>query len=147
MIDPETTKQNSVPHRNDDDLGSPPSESRDVKKGRAKLHSPALRLVEHTDAKSQPERKRGLARAQLVGAMVGLAGGLLATLSGSLLTAASWFASNAGARQWLSTAGTVLLCLTIPLIILGAFCMDWLEKKRVTHRLKVVRHSDEDNGL
>jgi len=79
--------------------------------------------------------------------MVGLAGGLLATLSGSLLTAASWFASNAGARQWLSTAGTVLLCLTIPLIILGAFCMDWLEKKRVTHRLKVVRHSDEDNGL
>lgn len=144
MIDSDTTEQNPVSHRNDDDLGSPPSESRNVKKGRAELRSSILRLVEQTDAKSQPERKRGLARAQLVGAMLGLAGGFAAAVSGSLLTAASWFTSNEGARQWLSTAGTVLLCLTIPLIILGAFCMDWLEKKRAQHRLKVVRHNGED---
>jgi hypothetical protein len=146
MIDPDETEQNSAPHRNDDDSDGPPSEPPDLGKGRAERHSLVLRLIEPTDAKNQPARKRGLlAQAQLVGAMVGLAGGLAAAVSGSLLTAASWFTSNADAQQWLSAAGSMLLCLTIPLIILGAFCMDWVEKKRTQHRLKVVRDNGEED--
>ncbi len=68
------------------------------------------------------------AKARFVGAATGLTGGVLAALLGSTLTAAGWFAANEAVRRWLSTAGTILLFLTIPLIILGGYCMDWMEK-------------------
>ena len=84
-------------------------------------------------------------QAQVVGAMTGLAGGVFAATSGSMLTAASWLVDNDGARQWLSTAGTVLLFMTIPLIIFGACCMDWVEKNKPQRDPKVARYEDDDD--
>lgn len=84
-------------------------------------------------------------QAQLVGAGVGLAGGLFAAMSGAVFTVASWFVANEGVRRWLSTAGTVLFFLTIPLIIFGGFCMDWVEKNKSRHGFKLVRYEKDDD--
>lgn len=84
-------------------------------------------------------------QAQVVGAVVGLAGGIFAAASGAVFTAASWFVNNEGVRQWLSTAGTVLFFLTIPLIIFGAFCMDWADKDKPRRNPKVARYDDDDD--
>ena len=84
-------------------------------------------------------------QAQLVGAVVGLAGGLFAATSGAVFTVASWFVANEGVRQWLLTAGTVLFFLTIPLIIFGGFCMDWVEKNKPRRGYKVTRYEDDDD--
>jgi cytochrome c biogenesis protein CcdA len=95
-------------------------------------------------SKSQTTRQQLKTKFQVAGAATGLAGGVVAGISGGLLTAASWLSANEGARQWLSTAGSTLLVLTIPLIILGAFCLDWLEKNQPQRRSKIVR--DDDDG-
>jgi hypothetical protein len=71
---------------------------------------------------------RALKQAQVMGALAGLVGGVVAGLFGAVLTAASWFVINAGARHLFSTTGTVLLFLTIPLMIFGGYCLDWMEK-------------------
>ena len=84
-------------------------------------------------------------QAQLVGAVVGLAGGLFAATSGAVFTVASWLVSNEGVRQWLSIAGTVLFFLTIPLIIFGGFCMDWVEKNKPRRGYKLTRYEDDDD--
>jgi hypothetical protein len=60
------------------------------------------------------------------------------------MTSAAWFEQETLVQRWLSTAGTVLLCSTIPLIILGAFCLDWLEKDKSQRRRK--DSPDEDEG-
>jgi predicted phage tail protein len=127
MIDPDLTKQNSTPQRHAVDLGSLQSAA---EVGRAATCLSALRLVEQSEASHRPARKRAWVQAQLAGAVVGLLGGLAGVLGGSLLTAASWFTRAEGARQGLATAGSVLLYLTIPLLLLGAVCMDWVEEKR-----------------
>jgi hypothetical protein len=77
--------------------------------------------------------------------VVGLAGGLFAATSGAVFTVASWFVANEGVRQWLSTAGTVLFFLTIPLVIFGGFCMDWVEKNKPHRGYKVTRYEDDDD--
>lgn len=84
-------------------------------------------------------------QAQLVGAVVGLAGGIFAAMSGAVFTVASWFVANEGVRQWLSTAGTVLFLLTIPLIIFGGFCMDWAEKNKPRRGSRLTRYEDDDD--
>lgn len=84
-------------------------------------------------------------QAQVMGAVTGLAGGIFAATSGSIFTAASWFVANEGARQWLSTAGTALLFMTIPLIIFGGYCMDWVEKNKPQRDPKVARYKDDDD--
>jgi len=89
--------------------------------------------------------RRGLKKAQSLGAVTGVVGGVLAALFGALLTAAGWFVADEGARQWLSTAGTILLFLTIPLIIFGGYCLDWMEKDKPQRNLNVVRHEDDDD--
>ncbi|MGH9855248.1 MAG: hypothetical protein ACREBD_35895 [Blastocatellia bacterium] len=89
--------------------------------------------------------QRRLEKAQPLGAAAGLAGGILAGLFGSFFTAASWFVANEGVGQWLSTTGTVLLFLTIPLIIFGGYCMDWMEKGRPQRCSKIARYEDEDD--
>lgn len=89
--------------------------------------------------------RRLLAKAQALGAVGGLIGGIFSALFGAGLTAASWLTANQGARQWLSTTGTVLFFLTIPLLILGGYCMDWMEKDLPQHHSKVVRYEDEDD--
>ena len=85
-----------------------------------------------------------IARAQPLGAVVGLGGGIFAALFGSLLTIVSWFVANEAARVWLPTIGTALLCLTTPLLIFGGYCLDWMEKDKPQRHSKVVRYEDDD---
>lgn len=73
-------------------------------------------------------RSRRLVRINSIAAAIGLFGGAAVALFGSLLTGASWFVAKEGARQLLSMTGSVLLFLTIPLIVMAACCLDWLEK-------------------
>src|SRR5262245_58619136 len=81
-----------------------------------------------------------LKQAQAIGALVGLVGGVVAGLFGAVLTAASWFVINAGARHLFSSTGTVLLYLTIPLMIFGGCCLDWMEKDMPRRDPKVARY-------
>jgi hypothetical protein len=90
--------------------------------------------------------KRALKQAQVIGALAGLVGGVVAGFFGAVLTAASWFAINAGARRLFSTTGTVLLLLTIPLLIFGGYCLDWMEKDMPRRNPKVVRYEDDGDG-
>jgi hypothetical protein len=73
-----------------------------------------------------------------IGAIVGLSGGILVAVVGSVLTAISWFA---GAGSYVKTIGAVLLFLMIPLLVLGAQCLDLVEKKKDSERKK--RFGDE----
>ena len=88
--------------------------------------------------------KQILEKAQTVGAIVGMTGGIAAAISGALLMVAGWLSANDGARHWLSTAGSALLCLTIPLIILAAFCLDWMEKEKPRQQSKVSPYDDDE---
>jgi hypothetical protein len=105
-----------------------------------------------TRRKAQAGAKPGLTwrrvvkQAQVMGAAGGLIGGGAAGTFGSVLTAASWFVANEGARHWLSTAGAVFLFLTIPLLIISGFCMDWLEKDNPQRDPKGARYEDDDEG-
>jgi hypothetical protein len=76
----------------------------------------------------QAVRPRRLTKIYSGGAIIGLFGGAAASLFGSMLTGASWFVTNDRTQQLLSVTGSVLLFLTIPLIVLGACCLDWMEK-------------------
>ncbi len=97
------------------------------------------------DAKHRITLRRAFERAQVVGAVVGLFGGAASAVFGSVFTAASWLVDNDGARQWLSNAGTALLFLTIPLLIFGGYCMDWVEKGKPQSNSKIARYQDEDD--
>lgn len=79
-----------------------------------------------------------------VGAIIGLFGGAAVSLFGSILTGASWFVSNAPTRQFLSMTGSVLLFMTIPLIVLGACCLDWMEKDNSRIDSKIAHHRYEE---
>jgi hypothetical protein len=114
------------------------SEREDVK-----LSLTALRVSR--TAAPQPTIRRLLAKAQALGAVGGLTGGIFSALFGAGFTVASWFTANQGVRQWLSTVGTTLFFLTIPLLIFGGFCMDWMEKDKPQRHSKVVRYEDEDD--
>jgi hypothetical protein len=70
------------------------------------------------------------AKVQVAGVVLGLVGGLGSGLLGGVLIVAGWLTTSSPVQDWLSAAGSVLLILTIPLIILGACCLDWLEKDR-----------------
>ncbi|HEV2665882.1 MAG TPA: hypothetical protein VG324_13275 [Blastocatellia bacterium] len=88
--------------------------------------------------------RRRLESAQTLGAAFGLMGGVLAALFGALFTVVSWFGANEGARHSLSTLGTTLLFLTIPLLIFGGYCLDWMEKDSPHRYSKVSRYDDGD---
>jgi hypothetical protein len=83
---------------------------------------------------------RARKQAQFMGALAGLVGSVMAGLFGSIFTAASWFVINEGARRWFATTGTILLSMTIPLMIFGGFCMDWMEKDLPRHHPKFARY-------
>jgi hypothetical protein len=51
-----------------------------------------------------------------------------AALLGSVLTASTWIL-GAEAHPWVRGLGTALLILTIPLLILAGYCMDWAEQE------------------
>jgi hypothetical protein len=67
---------------------------------------------------------------QSVVAAVSLFGGLLCVVLGGLDWAVVGLFAPAGALgSFMDTTGTVLLLLPLPLMALGAFCLDLLEKK------------------
>ena len=81
-------------------------------------------------------------RLQITGVVIGLAGTVIAVLSGGLLSVSAWLVTNEGLSHWLSTAGTVLFMLTIPLIILAAFCLDWADKSDSPRRSLPARYDE-----
>jgi hypothetical protein len=107
--------------------------------------SPSVRRASRSEAATPLTIRRLLAKAQALGAVGGLIGGIFSGLFGAGFTAASWLTTNQGVRQWLSTAGTALFFLTIPLLIFGGYCMDWMEKDKPQHRSKVARYEDMDD--
>jgi hypothetical protein len=61
------------------------------------------------------------------GAAFGLCGGIVAPVLGAILTAVAWFTGPAWHGHLLQRDATILLFLTIPLLMLGAHCLDLLD--------------------
>jgi hypothetical protein len=95
-------------------------------------------------AEPRKTRRRAIEQAQVACSAAGLFGGVASAMFGTVFTGASWLVANEGARHWLSTTGAILLFLTIPLLIIGGFCMDWLEKDNPHHDPKGGRYEDDD---
>src|SRR5215813_13650345 len=103
-----------------------------------------IRRKAQAGVKPRVTRRLLIKQAQVMGAAGGLFGGVASGAFGAVFMAASWFVTNAGARQWLSTTGTVSLFLTIPLLIIGGCCLDWLEKDKPQRAYRVVRYEGDD---
>src|ERR1051325_3390160 len=71
-----------------------------------------------------------------VGAVVGLAGGIVSGLVGVVLTGFSWFEGAGVVVAYVRMTGTAFLVLMIPLLIFGAHCLDLTERRK-----KAVRGS------
>ncbi len=62
-------------------------------------------------------------------AILGLSGGLLAPFAGALLNVIDWLAITGIAHFRLYGASIICYGMTLPLLALGAHCLDLLEKK------------------
>lgn len=77
---------------------------------------------------------RGSWNCKTGGVALGLIGGFIALIAGSIVTAISWFVDPKWHGVVLHQTGTFLFILAIPLLILGAHCLDLLDKdKRPAH--------------
>jgi hypothetical protein len=65
-----------------------------------------------------------------VGVVVGLAGGLGTGIFGAVITLTSWITWTESLRHYEQALGTALLILTIPLLALGAHCLDLIESRK-----------------
>lgn len=65
-----------------------------------------------------------------LGAIFGLAGGVVCVLFGSIFYAATWVTGTEGAGGHLRLVASVALMLTIPLLVFGAHCLDIAEKRK-----------------
>lgn len=91
----------------------------------------------HTDNQSHQSQLTSPARRsksrvwtwQAICAVVGFAGGIVSALFGVVFTALSWLPVPRDAAAHLHSLGTVVFCLTIPLLIFGGYCLDLLERK------------------
>ena len=66
------------------------------------------------------------------GAAFGLFCGLSAPIVGSIVTVISWFRDPAWHGLSLHIAGTSFFVITFPLLLLGAHCLDLLEKEKTS---------------
>lgn len=73
------------------------------------------------------EIKRNLALVESAAAIACFVGGILAGLLGTLLSASAWILGGEQ-HPLVHGLGTALLVVTIPLLILAGYCMDWLER-------------------
>ncbi|HUS10169.1 MAG TPA: hypothetical protein VMZ30_06860 [Pyrinomonadaceae bacterium] len=71
---------------------------------------------------------------EVMAAVCCFGGGIGAALLGSVLTASTWIL-GAEMHPWVRGLGTALLILTIPLLILAGYCMDWAEREPEKPRL------------
>ena len=85
-------------------------------------------FANETQEKLTHRSDSGLWDLRSLGAIIGMAGGIIVAFLGSLLTFASWF-MRGGIGQFEHVTGTVLLVLTIPLLVLGSHCFDLLDKQ------------------
>ena len=67
---------------------------------------------------------------KIIGSLVGVFGGLMSPILGSVVTIVSWFADPAWHGLSLHVAGTSLFVITFPLLAFGAHCLDLLEKEK-----------------
>jgi hypothetical protein len=79
---------------------------------------------------------------QALGAVVGLAGGIIAAIIGTVLSAGAWVLKNEANGLSLHSIGSMLLLSTIPLLILGAHCLDLLEQ-----RMEQSQRVDDDDAM
>ena len=68
-------------------------------------------------------------RWQSVSAMTGLVGGCIAPILGAASDITAWLVISANVISFLHVLSIVLCALTIPLLVLGASCLDLLEGK------------------
>ncbi len=73
-------------------------------------------------------RKNGRAWAA-IGATFGLAGGMLSIILATLLWAIVTLLVSTGLGSFLNILETVFFSLSLPLLALGAYCLDLLEKR------------------
>lgn len=67
-------------------------------------------------------------------AVFGLCAGFIAAILGSIVTVISWFEDPVWHAISLHQVGTTLFVLTLPLLILGAHCLDLIDKdKKALH--------------
>lgn len=66
---------------------------------------------------------------QSVCAVLGLAGGVIAPILGATSDVATWFVDSQTVNAYLHVSSIVLCALTLPLLILGACCLDMLQAK------------------
>ena len=64
------------------------------------------------------------------GVMFGLIGGLMAPIVGSVFEVISWFSDPSWHGLHLRSAGTAMFAVAIPLLAVGAHCLDLLEKEK-----------------
>lgn len=76
----------------------------------------------------------------------GLAGGMVCALIGSLLSALSWFVREPQSERVLHTLGGGILCLTVPLLLLGGFCLDGPTPNRTRQTHAVEDAPDKASG-
>ena len=78
------------------------------------------------------------------------AGGIAAAVIGSVLTALTWVIGG-DVHPWVREVGTGFLIVTIPLLILSGYCLDWMEQKSTSpagtvDQKQLPRGRDEQNG-
>lgn len=74
-----------------------------------------------------------------VGAALGLAGSLTAGIVGFLLTAMSWLLGNELAASRLGQSAAWLIIAMIPLMALGAHCLDRVDRIKRVRRIEFCR--------
>ena len=81
------------------------------------------------------------------GAAFGLFGGLIAPIFGSIATVISWFSDPAWHSVTLHQAGTFSFLFAIPLLILGAHCLDLLDQeKKLAQASQRFERNDASSG-
>ncbi|MDQ3175650.1 MAG: hypothetical protein M3Q91_18395 [Acidobacteriota bacterium] len=78
---------------------------------------------------------------QSIGAVSGLMGGVLSPVIGTLLIAVTWFVHSERVVSALNGLSIVSFALTIPLLAIGAHCLDLLERK--TARLSLEEQQSQ----
>ncbi|MEA2172674.1 MAG: hypothetical protein QOD00_266 [Blastocatellia bacterium] len=101
-----------------------------------KRDNESLKEMKETEARLKElylATRHGGWRWQAVGAVSGLASGIIAAILGTLLSAWAWMpGAETVVGLSLHGAGSLLLLSTIPLLILGACCLDLLETRMGT---------------
>ena len=82
---------------------------------------------------------------QSIGAGVGLAGGLLSIILGALLWAVVPLLATGSFRSFLNVVEILFFALSLPLLALGAYCLDLLEMQAPNLSLPAKPQSDGSN--